>query len=539
MQPDTKILQGDEARKQVLAGVDAVADVVKVTLGPRGRNVILDVNPYSNEPLITNDGVTIARAINPEGVIEKTGAKLVKTAAGKTDDVAGDGTTTATVLTQAIIHDGMRALDSQADAMAIRRGIESAAAAVIAEVEKQKSDITKLEEVEAIATISSGDPQMGKIVAAAVHALGANAVVTIEDSETEHTTSRVEEGLEVRGGIPMPAFVNHPATQEAILEDVPVLVTDHDITNAIEVLKIMEICSHNGHKQAVLVANSVQGEALVTAFLNMQKGKFSLIPIRVQAWGDAGKDVLKDIAAATAANFLSKEENYRWPVGQNEQFDFENDFGVAKRIVSTKDRTTILADADDRKDRIEELKAQLPNEKVAYRKELLEERIAKLETGVALISVGGVTEPEREERKLRVEDAVKASKAALEAGVVSGGGSALYRAADVVSKGPQPENADERAGAWIVYEACKAPILQMIKNSGMEPDRGDLASIANNIGMTYDFKTGALVDSAEAGILDPLKVVTSALKNAASTAGQFLTTESVVVVAPPKEEVQQ
>lgn len=526
---DTIIIEGPEARKKVLEGIDAVANVVKVTLGPRGRNVILDDNPYRPEPLITNDGVTIARAINPKGEIQKTGAKLVKTVASKTDDVAGDGTTTATILIQAIITSGMRSLDVKHDAVALRRGIEAAAAAVVTELESQKIEIKELSDLVAIATISSGDPEIGALVAEAVYKLGAKGVVTLEDSPEEKTTSRITEGLEIRGGLVNQAFITNVATQEAILDEVPVIVTDYDITNGLEVVKIMEACANNGFKAAVVVANSIVGEAAVSAFMNKQQQKFTLIPIRVQAWGDTGKDVLGDIAAATGATFIARDEGFKLPQSAQDQFDFGL-FGHAKRIIASKDRTTILGESEDRDLRIEELTAQLPNEKQAFRKELLEERIAKLKSGVAVISVGGITEPEREERKLRVEDAVKASKAAMEAGVVPGGGAALYRAARAVNV--KVDTADERAGVEAVMTACEAPIRQMLKNSGMDADRGELEKIATDSKLTYDFKTGQLVKALPNGILDPLKVVVTALKNAASTSALFLTSEAAVVLVP-------
>lgn len=527
---EREIETGAKARSLMLEGIDAVANIVKVTLGPRGRNVVLDANPY-RDPLITNDGVTIAREIMPQGTIQKTGAKFVKAVANKTNDVAGDGTTTATILIQAIITAGIRALDNKADAVAVRRGIEAVAAQLVAAVEAQKIAVKDEAALAAIATISCGDPELGAMIAEAVYKFGPTGLVTLEDSPEVATTSRLSEGLELRGGIPLPVFVTNKATQEAILDRVPVIVTDHDITNELEVIKIMEACAQNGSKSAVLIANSIQGEAMANCIINFAQKKFSLIPIRVQAWGAVGGEVLRDVAAATGATFMAKEEGFKLPATITDNFDFEL-FGFADRVIASKDRATIMADADARNERIEELEAQLPNTKVAFQKEALEERISRLKTGVAVISVGGVGETERNERKLRVEDAINAAKAALDGGVVPGGGAALFRAAKTVGDLEKPEDEDERAGQWAVIKAAEAPLRQMLINGGMEADRSDLQKITKNKKLTFDFKTGVLVDAHDAGILDPLKVVVTALKNAASESALFLTSEAVVVATP-------
>lgn len=523
----TETLTGAEARAAMLEGIDEVANIVKQTLGPAGRNVVLDNDPY-RDPLITNDGVTIARAINPIGTFERTGAKFVKAAASKTDDVVGDGTTTSVVLIQAIIQAGLQAIDKGQNVVAVRRGIELAAKSVVAELEAQKVDVSDEDSLASIATISSGDPDLGKLIASVVHKLGAGGVVTVEDSSEDETTSRLIEGLEIRGGIPSGVFVNKPATQEAVYNDVPVIVTDMDITNGIEAVKFMEAAAATGAKSAVLIANNIVGEAMNTIVLNMLKQKFTILPLRVQAWGETGQAILGDVAAATGATLLTKETGFVLPNAATDVVD-SSKFGHATRVIATRDRTTVVADSDDRQDRIEELEAQLPNEKVAYLKEALEQRIAKLKAGVGVISVGGVTDTEREERKLRIEDAIKAAKAALDGGVVAGGGSALYRAQQKIADLPQTDNEDERAGKWAVLDACKVPLLQMVSTSSYDLSDDLLLDLVVKQSTAFDFSTGNVVSAQEAGILDPVKVVTTALKNAASESAMFLTSEAAVV----------
>lgn len=531
MASDIKI--GADARKQLLEGIDLVANVVKTTLGPRGRNAVLNMDPYSL-PLTTNDGVTIARAIDPDLQIHKVGAQYVKAVANKTNDVAGDGTTTATILIQAIAHAALEAVDGDADAVAVRRGIELAGAAVVKELEAQKIDSKDLDSIVSIATISSGDPALGKVIGDVVHQLGPKGVVSIEESESEETTGRVSEGLELRGGIPNQAFINNHATQEALYENVPVIVTDHDITNAAEVVVMMESVGRKGHKSAILIANSIQGEALIACLINMREQKFNLLPIRVQAAGDMGKDVLRDVAAATGAQFFSRDEGFELITNIRQTYALE-DFGHADKIIATNERVTIVADDDARKDRIKELKSQLKNEKVAFRKEQLEQRIARLETGVGVISVGAITDAAREEKKARVEDAKNAAKAALDGGVVSGGGTALYRAASRVNDKPHELNDDEIKGFNAVIGSMSAPVLRMIANSST-PDVIDWTELVADNRYTIDFKTNTVTDAVESGILDPLKVTVSAVQNAVETGAQFITTESLVIPTERKED---
>ncbi len=517
---------GDIARGQMKDGIDLVADTVKVTLGPRGRNVVLDTNPYA-EPRVINDGVTIAREIEPQEDLAKTGAKLIREVANKTNDVAGDGTTTATLLMQAMVTAGLQQLGNGADAMGLRQGIEEATKLVVKYLESAKTEIKDLKELQAIAIIACGNKDLGDIVGKVVYKLGANGVVTVEDSEGEGSEFRLSEGLELKGGYPLPIFITNAARQIAQLEDVPILVTDHDLTNQLETVRFMEMVSSQGKKAAVIIANSITGEALANAAIIRAQGKFTLLPIRVNTWGETGQDLLRDVAAATGAKFFAKDEGFKLPAGPNDFYDAEM-FGHIDKIVATKERTTILSEAGDRATRIKELEAQLPNMKDAYKKDLLQERIAKLKSAVGIVSVGAPTDTERDEKKLRVEDAVNATKAALESGIVPGGGSALFKAAEKLRNINAPELA---AGCGAVTAACRAPIKQMAHNSGLELAQADLKQILEGDNLTFDFRTGEVVDGLTAGIIDPVKVVITALKKASSAAASFLTSEAAVVVS--------
>lgn len=526
-----QVLYDEEALKRIQLGIDMVANTVKITLGPLGRNVILDANPQYEDPTIINDGVRIARQIFPEGKFEQTGAKLIKKVAEKTNDVAGDGTTTATILMQAICKSALQQLGNGTNPVILRRGIEEATAIILADLSQQAVPTDDLKSLISVATISCGDPKLGKIVAEVVHKLGVDGVIALEDSEGEETISELSEGLELRGGWQLPIFITHPARQLAQLDGVPIFVTDHDLTNGLEAMKIMEIASKHGHKAAVVIANSISGEAMATAVVNRAQGKFNLLPIRVQAWGETGQDLLRDVAAVTGAKFFAKEEGFRLPTNTNENYNFDH-FGFADRVIASKERTTIVGGGGDREARIEEVEAQIPNIKVAFKKEQVKERVARLKSGVGTISVGAVGDTEREERRLRVEDAINATKAALAAGIVSGGGSALYRAACHIKKQRKGSYID--AGWAAVVNACEAPIRQMAINSGLELSRSDLDVIVESDKTTFDFNTGEVVDGIEKGIIDPVKVVMTALKSASSEVALFITSGAAVVTLEDK-----
>lgn len=542
-----EVRTGDAARQSIKNGIDLVANAVKKTLGPRGRNFVLDTDPYRN-PLNTNDGVTIAREIHSRNEFEEIGVRIVKAVANKTNDVAGDGTTTASLLLQAMTTHGLQQVNNGADPVLLRRGIEKAADAVVKALQDEIVETKDLDALINVATISCGDPEIGKIVAETVHKVGSNGVVTIEDAEEDETSSRVAEGIELRGGIQLPVFITNPARQEADLTDVPIFVTDHDITNGVEVVKIMEACAADGYKQAVLIANSVSGEAMAACVVNKAQGKFTLIPIKVMALGEQGQAVLRDMAAATGGIFYARDEGHKLPASMSDSYrvastptshtatDF-NIFGHAERVIASKDRTTILGGAGETTERIAELEAQEKNALKAYEKNMIKERIAKLRSGVGVIRVGAVTESEREERKLRVEDAINAAKAALSDGVIAGGGAALYRAATKVQKDKHIDLSNEDgSGLMSVIKACFEPIKQMAVNSGLELDKADLKKILEDKKLTIDFYTGDVVDAFEAGIIDPSLVTVSAVKNAASEAALFVITEGAVTATEDDSE---
>lgn len=529
MRAPRTIVVGDNARQQMKAGVDLVADVVKLTLGPKGRNVTLDVDPYG-PPLTTNDGVSIAREINSKDDVEQVGVKRVKAVAAKTDDVAGDGTTTATLLTQSIINAGMKFLDHKVNAISLRRGIEAVAAQVAAELRDMAKDVSDVKDLTNVATISAGgDEELGKLIAELVEQVGADGVITIEDNNSYETESKVVEGVELRGGYMTPFFITNKASQTVELKDVPIFVTDLDVTNGLEVIRIMEACDKNGHKQAAIIANSISGEALMTIINNWQLGKFNLLPVRVNAFGEQGEGVLRDAAAAADAKFYSKQAGD--VLGESLEFD---DLGFVEKLVVTKDRTTLIGFAGEVDERITELEAVIPTLKKSFEIDQIKQRIARLKAAVGTISVGSHVDSEGEERKKRVEDAVKATKAALEKGIVLGGGVALHTAAaSVVAKGFSVDDADEVLGARAVIEACSEPIKQMAKNASIELG-SSLQNLKDN--EVLDFDTGKIIDGAKAGIFDPLKVVESALINASHEAALFLTTEAVVVATTDDSE---
>lgn len=530
-----EVQTGDAARTKIKAGIDLVANSVKKTLGPRGRNFVLDTDPYRN-PLNTNDGVTIAREIHSKNEFEEIGVRIVKAVANKTNDVAGDGTTTASVLLQAMTTHGLQQINNGADPVLLRRGIEKAADAVVKALEDEIVETKDLDALINVATISCGDEVIGKIVAEAVHKVGADGVVTIEDAEEEETSSRISEGIELRGGIQLPAFITNPARQEADISNVPIFVTDHDLTNGLEVVKIMEACAAEGFKQAAVIANSVSGEAMASAVINKAQGKFTLIPIKVMALGEQGQGVLRDMAAATGGRFFARDEGNKLPATMNDNFNFD-DFGMADRVIASKDRTTILGGEGDKDARIAELEAQHANLTKAYEKNMMKERIAKLRSGVGVIRVGAVTESEREERKLRVEDAINAAKAALSNGVIAGGGAALYRAAQKVHHDKKIDlSTEDGNGLMAVIKACYEPIKIMAQNSGLELDKADLKRVEEDKKLTINFYNGEVVDAFEAGIIDPSLVTVSAVRNAASEAALFVITEGAVTATDDDSE---
>ncbi len=516
-----EIKKSDDAREAIKSGIDQIADVVKVTLGAKGRNVALDTMPYQN-PVITNDGVTIARELLLTDKFENIGAKLVREVANKTNDVAGDGTTTATLLMQSITTEGLKALNTGADPIAVRRGIEKTAKMVIELVKKEAVKAEDINTLVSTATISCGDHELGKMIAEVVNKAGKDGVVTLEDSQENETNYEYLEGIKIRGGYQIPIFINIPESQQAVFKNVPIVITNHKITLAEEIGRVMETVAMGGQKECVLIAESIDSDAMATAIVNWTQNRFKVLPIRVIAYGDIGEGVLRDLAAVTGANFIDQKASMKLSDITSD------DLGMVDKIVSNKDESTIVAgDEETKKSVIKTLKAQLPNLK-DYEAESVKERIAKLSSGMFTIKVGGVTETERKEKKLKIEDAINASKAALTDGVVAGGGSALYRSSEI-DMGDLRD--DERLGALIVLRACEKPIMQMAENSSMKLDKSELAEIIKNKNKTYDFRNGEIVDAHKVGIVDPLKVVISAFENAVSGSALFLTTEAAVVNA--------
>lgn len=530
--PDRTVERGHKARQSIFEGIELFADVIGRTLGPQGRHVVLDTNAYSPYPIITNDGATIAQELAGDTELAQVGAKLAREVANKTNDLAGDGTTTATVLFHAIVAEGMKALGtSTPDAVALRRGVEEGARAVIEAVQAQKVDISDLEALTDVATIACRNTTEGLMVAELVYKLGPDALVTLEDTPDAETTSELTEGLELRGGLQSPLFLIDKERQQSVMEDVLVFVTNHSLTTGVEAVKLMEAAAARGKKQAVVIASSVDGEALRTCLGNWIEGKFQLLPLRVMAYGQIGEEALRDVAAVSGGHFFDSAVD-RLPTRYEDQIEPEH-FGTIGRIVATKEKITIMDGAGDREGRIKELQAKLPHLK-DYEQESTEERIAKLRSGVGRIYVGGVTDTEQEERKKRIEDALHATKAALESGVVAGGGAALYRAA---RQGVTLEtHGDEGLGVKAVLNACTRPLHLMAENGSVELDKAILQRLIEEPGMTVDFKTAELVDARKHGILDPVKVTVAALSHAATTAALFLTTESAVVLTgEPKE----
>lgn len=521
-----QIKSGADVRERIKQGIDIVADTVKVTLGVGGRNVILDTNPYTS-PVNTNDGVTIARELVLEDRFQNIGAKLIREVAARTNDVAGDGTTTSCVLMQAIVNEGNKAVIGGADPILVRRGIVATAKTVVDQVKSDSMVADDLETLTATATISCGDPELGAMVAEVIQKAGTDGVVTLEDNPEPETISERMEGLKLRGGFTVQNYINAPELQQAVLKDALIFVTNQNVVLGSEMGAIMTAANNKGKKNVVVMANGIESDALITSLKNWLENKFFALPIRVLAYGDMGEGMLRDVASITGAKFFDGMAGDKISEVKPE------DLGSLDKVVATKHETTIItSDFGKRDERIAELKGQITATDRAFEKESLTERIAKLNNALFTIKVGGVTDTERLERKLRIEDAINATKAALTDGVVSGGGAALYRASMIVSATGE---GDELLGATAVLKACREPIEQMALNSSIRLDRSDLLAIETR-GETIDFKTGAVVTAFKSGIIDPTKVVVSALENAASGAALFLVTEAAVVLKEAQED---
>ena len=521
-----KIIEYDEeARQGMLAGLDKLADTVKVTLGPKGRNVVLDKS--YGAPTITNDGVSIAKEIDLEDPYERIGAELVKEVAKKTDDVAGDGTTTATVLAQSLVHEGLKNVAAGSNPIALRRGIEKAADAIVKELVAQSKEVETKDQIAATATISAGDPEIGNEIAEALDKVGQDGVVTVEDNNRFGLDLEFTEGMRFDKGYIAPYFVTNNDDQTAVLDDPYILLTSGKVSSQQDVVHIAELVMKTG-KPLLIVAEDVDGEALPTLILNKIRGTFNSCAVKAPGFGDRRKAMLQDMAILTGAQVVSEELGLKL-----DSIDMSV-LGTAKKVIVSKDETTIVSGGgskDEVSARVAQIRSEIENTDSDYDREKLQERLAKLAGGVAVIKVGAATEVEAKERKHRIEDAVRNAKAAIEEGLLPGGGVALVQAAAKAENTVKLEG-DEATGASIVFRAIEAPIKQIAENSGVS---GDV--VINEVrslpaGQGFNAANNEYQDLLEAGVADPVKVTRSALQNAASIAGLFLTTEAVVANKP-------
>ena len=524
-----QIIYGEEARKALQSGIDQLADTVKITLGPKGRNVVLDKK--FGAPLITNDGVTIAKEIELDDAFENMGAQLVKEVSTKTNDAAGDGTTTATLLAQALIREGMKNIAAGANPMVVKRGIAKAVDAAVEEIKKNSKAIENSEGIARVATVSSGDETVGKLIAEAMEKVTTDGVVTLEEGKTAETYSEVVEGMQFDRGYISPYFATDTDKMVANLDDAYILITDKKISNIQELLPVLEQIVQAG-KKLLIIAEDIEGEALTTLILNRLRGTFVCAAVKAPGFGDRRKEMLQDIAILTGGTVITSE------LGLELKDTTIDQLGRAKNVTVTKENTTIVDGAGTTEQiqaRIAQIRTAIEDTTSEFDKEKLQERLAKLAGGVAVIKVGAATEIEMKEKKLRIEDALAASKAAAEEGIVAGGGTALINAMPAVEALINTLEGDEKTGAKIVLRALEEPVRQIALNAGLEGSVIiDTIRRENKIGYGFDAYKEEYVDMITAGIVDPAKVTRSALQNAASVAAMVLTTESLV--ADIKEE---
>ncbi len=518
-----QIIYGEDARKALMSGVNQLADTVKITLGPKGRNVVLDKKFGS--PLITNDGVTIAKEIELEDPFENMGAQLVKEVSTKTNDVAGDGTTTATLLAQALIREGMKNVTAGANPMIVRKGIQKAVDVAVETVKNNSKKVNGSEDIARVATISAADEFIGNLIAEAMEKVTSDGVITVEESKTAETYSEVVEGMMFDRGYVSPYMVTDTEKMTAVIDDAYILITDKKITNIQEILPLLEQVVQSG-KKLVIIAEDIEGEALATLILNKLRGTFTCVAVKAPGFGDRRKDMLRDIAILTGGQVITEE------LGLDLKETTIDQLGRARQVKIEKESTIIVDGAgisEEIKNRVSQIRAQIENTTSEFDKEKLMERLAKLSGGVAVIKVGAATEVEMKEKKLRIEDALAATKAAVEEGIVSGGGVALINAIPSVEALLSNADGDEKTGVKIVLNALEEPLRQIALNAGVEGSVIiDNIKRENKIGYGYDARNEKYVDMIAAGIVDPTKVTRSALQNAASVAGMVLTTESLV-----------
>ena len=523
------IKYGEDARKALQAGIDKLADTVRITMGPKGRNVVLDKK--FGAPLITNDGVTIAKDIELEDAFESMGAQLVKEVATKTNDAAGDGTTTATLLAQTIVREGMKNIAAGANPMVLKKGIAKAVDTAVKTIVDNSKTVSGSDDIARVGTVSSADENVGKLIAEAMEKVTSDGVITIEESKTAETYSEVVEGMQFDRGYISPYMVTDADKMEAIYDDAFVLITDKKISSIQDILPLLEQIVKMGRK-LVIIAEDVEGEALTTIILNNLRGTFKVAAVKAPGFGDRRKEMLKDIAVLTGGEVISSELGLELSETTIEQL------GQAKQIVIQKENTIIVdgaGDSDAIKSRVAQIRAAIENTTSDFDREKLQERLAKLAGGVAVIKVGAATEIEMKEKKLRIEDALAATKAAVEEGIVAGGGTAFINAIPAVEKLVPTLDGDEKTGAKIILKALEAPVRQIAENAGLEGSViVDKIRRSRKLGYGFDAYNEVYTDMIPAGIVDPTKVTRSALQNAASVASMVLTTESLV--ADIKEE---
>ena len=527
-----QIVYGEEARKALQLGIDQLADTVKITLGPKGRNVVLDKK--FGAPLITNDGVTIAKDIELEDAFQNMGAQLVKEVATKTNDAAGDGTTTATLLAQALVREGMKNVTAGANPMIVKKGMSKAVDTAVAAIVEHSQKVSGSDDIARVATISSGDEAIGKLIAEAMEKVSADGVITLEESKTAETYSEVVEGMQFERGYITPYMVTDTEKMEAVIDDAYILITDKKIASIQEILPLLEQVVQAG-KKLVIIAEDIEGEALSTLIVNKLRGTFTCVGVKAPGFGDRRKEMLQDIAILTGGEVISEELGLELKEATMAQL------GRAKQVKVTKENTIIVDGAGSSaeiKERIAQIRNQIESTTSDYDREKLQERLAKLAGGVAVIKVGAATEVEMKEKKLRIEDALAATKAAVEEGIVAGGGVALLNATDAVAKLVETAEGDEKTGVRIVLKALEEPLRQIAANGGLEGSIIiDTIRRSGKVGYGFDAYKEEYCDMISAGIVDPTKVTRSALQNAASIAAMVLTTESLVAdkkePAPP------
>ena len=522
-----QIIYGEEARKALQSGIDQLANTVKVTLGPKGRNVVL--GKKFGAPLITNDGVTIAKDVELEDAFENMGAQLVREVATKTNDAAGDGTTTATVLAQAIIREGLKNVSAGANPMVMRKGMEKAVATAVEAIKANSESVKGSEDIARVGAVSSGDEAVGKLIAEAMEKVTSSGVITIEESKTAETGLEVVEGMQFDRGYISPYMVTDTDKMEAIVDDPYILITDRKVSSIQEILPILEQIVKGGQK-LVIIAEDVEGDALSTLLVNRLRGSFNCVCVKAPGFGDRRKEMLKDIAVLTGGTYISSELNMNLPDVQMA------DLGRARQIKVSKDNTVIVdgcGDSNAIKARVAEIRNTLAVTTSDYDKEKLQERLAKLAGGVAVIKVGAQTEVAMKEQKLRVEDALNATRAAVEEGIVAGGGTAYVNAIPAVEKLTAKLSGDEKTGAQIIAKALQAPIRQIAENAGVDGSIVfDKIRSSRKVGYGYNAYTETYCDMVPSGIVDPTKVTRSALENAVSISACVLTTESLVADKP-------